>query len=61
MQGEQMKEDDEDAPKKNVPQLEKKLAELLEKREQQDAQVNKQMIKATVGRQMAGNNGQNCW
>lgn len=37
------------------------LASILKKREQEDAALNKQMIKASVGKQLAGHDGQNCW
>ncbi len=37
------------------------LAELLDQREQRDGQLNKQFIKAQVGKQLTGHHGQNCW
>ncbi|HEV2601068.1 MAG TPA: tetratricopeptide repeat protein [Candidatus Babeliales bacterium] len=37
------------------------LATILKKREEDDAQLNKCMIKAAVGEQLAGQDGQNCW
>jgi tetratricopeptide (TPR) repeat protein len=41
--------------------LDKRLLRLLEQQETHDAQVNKQMIKATVGNQMGDKHGKNCW
>jgi cobalamin biosynthesis protein CobT len=37
------------------------LAQVLEESEQQDVEKNKAMIRATVGKQLAGHDGQNCW
>jgi len=37
------------------------LANILKEREKHDAHLNKQMIRATVGQQMAGRDGENCW
>jgi Ca-activated chloride channel homolog len=37
------------------------LAQLLDQREQRDGELNKQFIKAQVGKQLTGHHGQNCW
>lgn len=42
-------------------ELDKKIAALLEAQQEKDAQVNKQFIKAAVGKSMKGNHGQHCW
>ncbi len=37
------------------------IARILKEQEAHDANMNKNMIKAAVGKRLAGNDGQNCW
>jgi Ca-activated chloride channel homolog len=41
--------------------LDEQLAYILQQYDKHDADLHKQMIKATVGKQLAGTHGQNCW
>ena len=43
------------------PQIDSWLAHLLDEHDKHDAQLQKQMIKATVNKELAGKNGENCW
>jgi len=50
-----------DANQKSFDKVDAWLAKVLQQREQDDAALNKQMIKAVVEQELAGQDGQNCW
>ncbi|HZW61852.1 MAG TPA: tetratricopeptide repeat protein [Candidatus Babeliales bacterium] len=60
-QGNQELKTTKNGGKSGVEKREAWLAQLLQENEQEDAQLNKQMMKAMVGNQLAGRDGQNCW
>lgn len=45
----------------NDQKVEQWIAHMLQEQEQQDAKANKKIIKATVGKPVAGQDGYNCW
>jgi len=54
-------EQDASQKENSLDKLDAWLAQVLDEREKRDAQLNKQMIRATVGEKLAGQDGQNCW
>ncbi len=61
-QGEQKEQEIDDEKEDPIGvALDPRLERVLEKRSDRDAQLNKQMVRALVSRDMKGSHGQNCW
>ncbi len=61
MQDEQKEQELGDQGQEEPVDLDPQLKRVLSKRENRDAELNKQLIRALVGQEMAGKDGQNCW
>ncbi len=51
----------QEATDKQENKLEPWLVKLLQAHEEKDAELNKRMMRATVNKKLAGQDGQNCW
>jgi len=51
----------QEAADKQKNKLEQWLVKLLQAHEEKDAELNKRMMRATVNKKLAGQDGQNCW
>lgn len=61
MQASQKEQDEAGVQQEQEVSLDPRLQQVLEKRGQRDAQLNKQLIRTSVRQEMKGEYGQNCW